>query len=899
MADLVTSLSGFIFPDVFQALDSSDVELDNETVLRSSDQQSALDNDYNTSTAFLQESLTLNSSLDISQEVTIDMEENEEIPITPTKPPVRLPALSPITPTANLKVLMSAASPDIRVLDTKRQKKALFNAIADHASFLKEQQVVRGVRIQDDGTETGSLSQGEDGIEEDGDKPINRKSKSLGLLCQRFLSRYPDYPDDGIAMAISLDAISKDLGVERRRIYDIVNVLESIEMVSRVAKNKYLWHGKMNMDPTLARLKCLGEKKRYSDQIAHLKKLQIQNEYRDEFDLSSKMPFRDISNLGNHTQDNDDIKKEFNRFDDKDDLNSRRDKSLGVMSQKFIMLFLVSQAKVITLDIAARVLIGDINYEIREGSKFKTKVRRLYDIANILTSLEMIQKVHVQEGRGRKPAFRWVGPNPDTSHVDPNDVCIENEAPSRQSFFSTPAAPLLTIPVQPKEPVEVPAVSPPKGSTKKVAWSRHASFNAICEVVERERRSYSSAPSSPVKENQGDQTGIAPTDDKFRQDFEALRSKYPDQMSKIYVSDNADVNQQESPDQSESGTYFSTSPGSEADEGIPSSQCPSYAVPVSTCSPLYTQRGASSFTPKVMSSPMPGSCPVSETPHGLVSFPVSFNVIKSGSPGGTIVPSPGRASVPLSSDAQSVLGGSSATSPSQFSLLTSTSKAVHWSVDQHDTSRRSKRTFKHATNAEFEYQPIGKRIKVDGTSALQRSCQVLASQMKPVQTRIIKIPVNGTILPQPTGGKTMQAIFIRKDVSVLNNRPNSALKSLERGYNVEIKSEAPSVHHTSRTTESFSEGHYSDESKQNSTPDIIAGGHNSDLNAMQQTTTQQGPTISLQVTVPTTESLAKIDSITPSAGIQQLFHEQLGKRHGTHQPSSNRDTKQQLDKTGK
>ena len=189
MADLVTSLSGFIFPDVFQALDSSDVELDNETELRSSDQQSALNIDYNTSTAFLQESLTLNSSLDISQEVTIDMEENEEIPITPTKPPVRLPALSPITPTANLKVLMSAASPDIRVLDTKRQKKALFNAIADHASFLKEQQVVRGVRIQDDGTETGSLSQGEDGIEEDGDKPINRKSKSLGLLCRRYWIR--------------------------------------------------------------------------------------------------------------------------------------------------------------------------------------------------------------------------------------------------------------------------------------------------------------------------------------------------------------------------------------------------------------------------------------------------------------------------------------------------------------------------------------------------------------------------------------------------------------------------------------------------------------------------------------------------------------------------------------
>lgn len=38
------------------------------------------------------------------------------------------------------------------------------------------------------------------------------------------------------------------------------------------------------------------------------------------------------------------------------------------------------------------------------------KVRRLYDIANVLTSLKLIKKVHVREERGRKPAFMWLGP---------------------------------------------------------------------------------------------------------------------------------------------------------------------------------------------------------------------------------------------------------------------------------------------------------------------------------------------------------------------------------------------------------------------------------------------------------------------------------------------------------
>lgn len=43
------------------------------------------------------------------------------------------------------------------------------------------------------------------------------------------------------------------------------------------------------------------------------------------------------------------------------------------------------------------------------------KIRRLYDIANVLSSLDLIKKVHVNEERGRKPAFKWTGPD-----VSPN-----------------------------------------------------------------------------------------------------------------------------------------------------------------------------------------------------------------------------------------------------------------------------------------------------------------------------------------------------------------------------------------------------------------------------------------------------------------------------------------------
>ncbi|GMN42425.1 hypothetical protein TIFTF001_011634 [Ficus carica] len=67
----------------------------------------------------------------------------------------------------------------------------------------------------------------------------------------------------------------------------------------------------------------------------------------------------------------------------------RKEKSLGV--------------DLILLENAAKALPGDAD----DATVLRTKVRRLYDIANVLSSMNLIEKIrHPDSG---KPAYRWLG----------------------------------------------------------------------------------------------------------------------------------------------------------------------------------------------------------------------------------------------------------------------------------------------------------------------------------------------------------------------------------------------------------------------------------------------------------------------------------------------------------
>ena len=189
-----------------------------------------------------------------------------------------------------------------------------------------------------------------------------RKESSLKQICTSILQKFicSEKPQ------IRLNDFARELQVERRRIYDIVNVLEGFDIVKKKGKNVYLWNGLQGFEQALSILQDTD-----SESIPRLKVFTF--EYKDP---------------------------------------SVKKKSLTFLSIKLLKLFIIYKDNINFKELIK--LFGEKYLELKlnledkdlKKSENKNKIRRLYDIVNVFKSLGLIEKITNSSG---KSVFRFRG----------------------------------------------------------------------------------------------------------------------------------------------------------------------------------------------------------------------------------------------------------------------------------------------------------------------------------------------------------------------------------------------------------------------------------------------------------------------------------------------------------
>ena len=170
----------------------------------------------------------------------------------------------------------------------------------------------------------------------------SRDSKGLHQMSRSLIRLLSNHPSD----SFSLDAICSKIQVEKRKIYDLINILTSIRMIDRISKGVYKWLGTQSVLSFLDSLPGFGE-------LA---------------------------------------------------VSLKAEKSLGSMCYCFLAF--MKSFKESSIENAAESLTkSSAENKPVNPITFRSKIRRLYDISKILTTVGLIENL----SENKKPIMKWVG----------------------------------------------------------------------------------------------------------------------------------------------------------------------------------------------------------------------------------------------------------------------------------------------------------------------------------------------------------------------------------------------------------------------------------------------------------------------------------------------------------
>jgi transcription factor E2F7/8 len=180
---------------------------------------------------------------------------------------------------------------------------------------------------------------------------------------------------------ICLKNLALELQIERRRVYDIVNIFEAFDILAKKSKNIYIWKGVDDFKRKLDMLECI-----------------------------------DASHTNQHLIFSFEFKP----------VKSKK-KMLTYTSIK-VLRFLGLQSKLVSfnqiVDLCLETHAGNASVYDRKCST----TRRLYDIINVLRALGLISKVHSKQ---QKKFYRWNG----KEGIEMQFLSLQTQRDSQTQFF--------------------------------------------------------------------------------------------------------------------------------------------------------------------------------------------------------------------------------------------------------------------------------------------------------------------------------------------------------------------------------------------------------------------------------------------------------------------------------
>ncbi|KAF7639242.1 hypothetical protein Mgra_00001203 [Meloidogyne graminicola] len=233
-------------------------------------------------------------------------------------------------------------------------------------------------------------------------KGPSRKEKSLGKLCAPFLERVALEAAHG--RDVHLESVARSMNVEKRRIYDIVNVMEALEVMQKTNKSFYKWHGLDKLPELMFALQRDAQKGELPLKIASVERAMC------------SFTTIDIKNKEKNNKINEELQQEDEEESSAFGPLTSRDRcgknSLAQLCRRFLMVLLCNPNKAVSLDVISTMLIKDLDSEGYEPPS-RSRCRRIYDIANVLAMMNLVEKINHLFGTKKIPLFIYRGPEPD------------------------------------------------------------------------------------------------------------------------------------------------------------------------------------------------------------------------------------------------------------------------------------------------------------------------------------------------------------------------------------------------------------------------------------------------------------------------------------------------------